>query len=153
VVAWQKIDAAGLKVGDLMKVLTIGQAAKTVGLGVETIRFYERKGLIAQPKKPFGSGARDYGGDTVDHLRFISQAKELGFSLAEIAELLELRTEPDTNCSQVRAHAIAKRQNIQTKIKRLQQIGSALDDVISQCPGSGDLADCGILEALESRNR
>jgi len=135
-----------------MKVLTIGQAAKSVGLSVETIRFYERKHLITQPKRPFSSGARDYGGDTVERLSFISQAKELGFSLAEIAELLELRTEPDTNCSQVRAHAIAKRRDIQTKIERLQQIGSALDDVISQCPGSGDLSDCGILEALESRN-
>lgn len=135
-----------------MKVLKIGQAAKSVGLSVETIRFYERKHLITQPKRPFGSGARDYGGDTVERLSFISQAKELGFSLAEIAELLELRTEPDTNCSQVRAHAIAKRQDIQSKIERLRQIGSALDEVISQCPGSGDLSDCGILEALESRN-
>lgn len=135
-----------------MKALTIGQAAKSAGLNIETIRFYERKGLIAQPKKPSGSGARNYGGETVERLRFISQAKGLGFSLAEIGELLELRGEPDTSCSQVQACAIAKRQDIQAKIERLQQMRASLDEVISRCPGSGGLAACGILDALENRN-
>lgn len=135
-----------------MKALTIGRAARTAGLNIETIRFYERKGLIAQPKRPSGSGARDYSGETVERLNFISQAKELGFSLAEIGELLEFRGEPDTSCSDVQARAIAKRQDIQAKIERLQQIGRALDEVISRCPGSGGLSECGILEALENRN-
>lgn len=135
-----------------MKALTIGQAAKSAGLNIETIRYYERKGLIAQPKKPSGGGTRDYGGRTVDRLRFVSQAKELGFSLAEIGELLELRDELDTSCGQVQARAIAKREAIQAKIERLQQMCISLDEVISSCPGKGDLSNCSILEALENRN-
>ena len=135
-----------------MKVLMIGQAAKSAALNIETIRYYERKGLIAQPKRPLGGGARDYGGKTVERLHFISQAKELGFSLAEIGELLELRDEPDTSCNQVRARAIAKREDIQSKIERLQHMCASLDEVVLQCPGSGDLSNCSILEALENRN-
>lgn len=136
-----------------MKALTISRAAQSADLNIETIRFYERKGLIAQPKRPFDGGARDYGGETVERLRFISQAKELGFSLAEIGELLELRDKPDTSCSHVQARAIAKHHDIQTKIERLQQMRASLDEVISRCPGSGDLSNCSILEALENRNQ
>jgi len=79
--------------------MRISDAAKAAGVGVETIRFYERKGLVAQPKKPIlGGGFRSYSRETVERIRFIRQAQEIGFSLKEIKELLSLRVDPDADC-------------------------------------------------------
>ena len=127
---------------------TISQAAKAAGIGVETIRFYERKGLIAQPPRP-ASGARDYGGETLARLRFITGAKRLGFSLAEISELLERRAAPDAGCRSVRARAREKRADVQARIDGLVRVRDALDALIESCPGEGDLAGCSIIEAIE----
>ena len=85
-----------------MKAVTISKAAKNAGVGVETIRFYERKGLIEQPPKPFGPGFREYPEEVVRRIRFIRQAQDIGFSLREIAELLSLRADPSADCSDVR---------------------------------------------------
>ena len=87
---------------------TIGKAAKLAGVGVETIRFYERRGLIAQPLKPASGGFRDYPPDTLAQIRFIREAQELGFSLAEAAQLLTLRADPKADCAQVQRRAEAK---------------------------------------------
>jgi Hg(II)-responsive transcriptional regulator len=133
-----------------MPTITIGRAAKAAGVGVETIRFYERRNLIDQPPRPAGGGARDYGGDTVARLRFIGQAQEIGFSLAEIAELLSLRASSGAGCEDIRARAVAKRKTVQKKLDRLQQMREALDELISQCPGKGRLSGCTILEAMQS---
>src|SRR3546814_18803739 len=73
---------------------TIGRAAKAANISVETIRFYERRGLIAQPRKPAGGGAREYDEDAVARIRFVRQAQDIGFSLREIGELLSLRADP-----------------------------------------------------------
>lgn len=127
---------------------SISQAAMAAGIGVETIRFYERKGLIAQPPRPT-SGARDYGGETLARLRFITGAKRLGFSLAEIAELLDLRAAPDAGCRTVQSHALAKRVDVQARIDGLMRIRDALDALIETCPGEGDLAGCSIIGAIE----
>ena len=136
-----------------MKPFTIGNAAKATGVGVETIRFYERRGLIAQPKRPEGGGARDYDADTVARLHFICKAKEMGFSLAETAELLALRDDGEAGCATVRARAIAKRREIEIKLLRLKEMCSLLDDLIAGCRGSGELSDCTILGAIETHDR
>lgn len=130
--------------------LTIGRAAKAANVNVETIRFYERRGLIAQPRKPAGGGAREYDEEAVARVRFVRQAQDIGFSLREIAELLSLRADPGADCAAVRAKAIEKRGEVQAKLDQLARMREALDVLIAFCPGSGDLGACTILEAIES---
>src|SRR5919199_5139981 len=93
--------------GVTMAALTIGQIARRAGVGVETVRFYERQGLLEEPARK-ESGYRQYPEDVVARLRFIKRAKELGFSLKEIKELLALRVDPATTCAEVKARAQAK---------------------------------------------
>ena len=133
-----------------MRTMTISKAAKGAGIGIETVRFYERRGLITQPLKPAAGGFRDYPPETVSRLRFIREAQDLGFSLDEIAELLSLRTDPKANCAQVQRRAEAKLAEVRRKIERLQDIGAALDRLIAACPGKGALGACSIIESLES---
>ena len=130
---------------------TISKAAKRAGVGVETIRFYERKGLIAQPLKPASGGFRDYPADTLAQIRFIREAQELGFSLAEVQDLLSLRADPKANCAQVQRRAEGKLAEVRNKIERLQGIGAALERLIQACPGKGALGACSIIETLESK--
>lgn len=131
-----------------MESLTIGHAARAAGVNIETIRFYERRGLIAQPSKP-RSGFRRYDSETVKCVRFIRQAQELGFSLREIEELLNLRAEPTADCSKVRTRAARKRAEVEQKIAGLEAIRAALDTLIANCPGRGALKSCTILDAIE----
>jgi Hg(II)-responsive transcriptional regulator len=128
--------------------MTIARAARAAGVGVETIRFYERRGLIAQPRKP-ASGFREYDADAVARIRFIRQAQELGFSLREIEELLSLRADPKADCAEVRVQATTKRDEVTKKIANLKRIRMALDTLIATCPGSGALKACTILDAIE----
>src|SRR3546814_10168557 len=132
-----------------MQGLTIGRAARKAGVGVETIRFYERKGLIAQPPKPARAGFRHYPEETVERIRFIRQAQELGFSLREVCELLDLRTDPQADAADVRARATAKLSDVNEKMRQLQRIRDALETLIAACPGRGALGYCSIMEALE----
>ncbi len=132
--------------------MRIGTAAKKAGVGVETVRFYERQGLIGQPSRPIDGGYRSYPSATVGRIRFIRQAQDLGFALKEIDELLSLRADPSTDCADVRARASAKLEDVKVKIARLVAIQSALQDLIGACPGRGPAARCcSILEALETR--
>ncbi|NNF71342.1 MAG: MerR family transcriptional regulator [Rhodobacteraceae bacterium] len=133
-----------------MNPFTIGRLARATGVGVETIRFYERRGLIAQPNRPKDGGARDYDVETVARLRFIRHAKDIGFSLAEVAELLALRDDRSAGCATVRARAISKRRDIEDKLEKLKGMRDLLDDLIAACPGEGHLSECTILEAMES---
>ncbi len=133
-----------------MKTMTISNAARQAEVGIETIRFYERRGLIEQPPKPVGSGFRVYPEETVQRIRFIRQAQEIGFSLREIDELLSLRADPAADSSDVRERAINKRNEVEQKIEHLQQIHAALEELISACPGKGALRQCSIMEALIS---
>lgn len=130
--------------------LTIGRLAKAAGVGVETIRFYERRGLIAQPKRPSGRAFRSYPNDVVAQVRFIRRAQETGFSLTEIAELLSLRTEPDGDCADVRARAVAKLADVERKIVELEHMRKALAAMIAACPTRGPRRCCTILDALET---
>ena len=128
--------------------LTIAKAARAASVGVETIRFYERRGLIEQPKKPQGSGFRVYSPALVKRIKFIRQAQQIGFSLHEIQELLALKADPAADCSMVRSQAVAKLEEVQRKIEQLRQIGSALKALIAVCPGHGGLQACTILDTL-----
>ena len=98
---------------------TIGRAAKQAGIGVETVRFYERRGLIAQPPKPAAGGFRDYPGETVARSRSIRQAQAIGFSSCEIGQLLSLRADPSTDGSAVRARAVAQLAEADRQIAQL----------------------------------
>lgn len=133
----------------LISKMTIGKAAAAAGVNVETIRFYEREGLIAIPPKPYAGGFRDYPEETVRRICFIRHAQELGFNLREAKELLSLRVDPSKDCSDIRARARTKRQEIDEKISRLTRMNDALDKLIHACPGQGQLPECPILEALD----
>jgi MerR family mercuric resistance operon transcriptional regulator len=128
--------------------MTIGQVARRAGVGVETVRFYERQGLLAEPARR-ASGYRQYDEGAVARLRFIKRAKELGFTLKEIAELLALRLDPDTTCVEIRARAQAKLGDIEARIRDLEKIRQALLGLTASCPGSGPTSACPILEALD----
>lgn len=131
-----------------MATLTIGTAARVAGVNVETIRFYERRGLVVQPLKP-KEGYRVYSPESVARIRFIRRAQEIGFSLREIEELLSLRADPRADCGDVREKARAKLNIVDQKIAELERVRAALNKVISACPGRGALRACSILEALE----
>jgi len=131
-----------------MEALTIGKVARLAEVGVETIRFYERKGLIDEPPRK-RSGYRQYPEDTVQRLRFIRRAKELGFTLKEIKELLTLRIEPETTCEDIRRRAEAKMEDIEEKILTLTRMKEALVKLTHSCDGRGPASECPILEAME----
>ncbi len=128
--------------------LTIGEVAKRSGIGLETVRFYERKGLIEEPPRT-DSGYRQYPAAVVARLRFIKRAKELGFSLKEILELLSLRVDSDTTCADVKKRADLKILDIEQKISILREMKRALTKLVVLCAESGPTSDCPILEALE----
>lgn len=130
------------------KPLTIGQVAKQAGVGVETIRFYERRGLIAEPKRR-ASGYRQYPLGAVRRIRFIRRAKELGFTLEEISDLLSLRVDPNSTRADVRKRARDKVTDIKDKIARLEHMRAALERVACKCKGRGPTSECPILEELE----
>lgn len=130
--------------------MTIGKVAEKAGVGVETIRFYERRGLIEQPKKPDGAGFRSYPDEVVAQVRFIRRAQQIGFSLTEIGELLSLKADPSSDCSDIRQRAAAKLEEVDEKIASLKRIRKALSELIAACPSSGALRACTILDALES---
>ncbi len=133
-----------------METMTIGKVARLAEVGVETIRFYEREGLIEQPPRR-ASGYRQYPQATVDRVRFIRRAKELGFSLKEIRELLALRMGPGTTCADIRERAENKIKDIEDRIRRLQRIKRALKKLIATCSDQGAISECPILDALEDR--
>ncbi|HJT75997.1 MAG TPA: MerR family DNA-binding protein [Gemmataceae bacterium] len=132
-----------------MKPLTIGQIAQRAQVGVETVRFYERQGLLEEPARK-ESGYRQYTVDVVARLRFIRRAKELGFTLKEIGELLALRLDPDTSCAEVKGRAKAKIDDIDAKIRDLQRMGQALGKLVASCRGRGPISACPILDALDN---
>ena len=132
--------------------LTIGQVAKRSGIGLETVRFYERKGLIEEPPRT-DSGYRQYPEEAVGRIRFIRRAKELGFALKEISELLSLRVDPDTTCVDVRKQTEFKISDVEEKIRALRRIKTALKKLAASCVGTGPASECPILEALDSQEK
>jgi MerR family transcriptional regulator, copper efflux regulator len=128
--------------------LTIGRLARAAGVGVETVRFYERQGLLAEPARR-SSGYRHYGEAAVARLQFIRRAKDLGFTLSEIKSLLELRRDPTSTAADVRRQARQKIEEIDQKLSSLQQIRAALMRLVNECHGHGPLNECPIVDAME----
>jgi len=127
--------------------LTIGKLAQASAIGVETVRFYERKGLIKQPEK---QGAfRYYSQDLIDRIKFIKRAQELGFTLKEVKELLELKIKNQSKCSDVLKKTESKILEIDEKISDLKKMKKSLKN-LAQCCTSDDLplSDCPILECF-----
>lgn len=131
--------------------LTIGQLAKRAEVNIQTVRYYERRGLIPEPPRR-ESGYRQYPQSAVVRIQFIKHAKELGFSLKEVAELLSLRVAPDTSCGDVKRRAVAKIAEVEEKIRTLQRMKNALRELASACKGQGPTSECPILEKLGSES-
>jgi MerR family copper efflux transcriptional regulator len=131
---------------------TIGKLARLSGFGVETIRYYERERLVREPPRR-ASGYREYPEDALVRLRFIRHAKDLGFSLKDIKDLLELRVAPGATCAGVRKRAEAKIADVRAKQKRLRQIEQALVRLAAACRGRGPTSNCPILDALDEGRR
>ncbi len=129
--------------------LKTGELAKRAGVNVETLRFYERKGLLPVPPRR-ESGYREYPEESVQRIRFIKRAQELGFSLGEIQELLALRIQRGTTCAEVKRRAELKIQDVRQKIADLKAIERALHKLAATCSGRGPIiSGCPILENLD----
>jgi MerR family mercuric resistance operon transcriptional regulator len=137
------------KRNDPVPTLTIGRLARECGATVDTIRYYEREGLLAPPRRS-RSGYRLYATDALERLRFIRRAKALGFALDEIRELLALRVDRTKSCGDVRARARAKIADIENRIGNLEQMRSALERLAAACSGAGPTNECPILDALQA---
>jgi MerR family mercuric resistance operon transcriptional regulator len=131
-----------------VKPLTIGKVARLAGVGIETIRFYEREGLVADPPRK-QSGYRQYGPDSVDRLRFIHRARDLGFSLGEIKELLFLRVDPTQTCGHIVKKAEEKIREIDEKVQALLRMKAALHALAEACPGQGPVTDCPVIDVTD----
>jgi MerR family mercuric resistance operon transcriptional regulator len=132
--------------------LTIGDVAAQASVHVETLRYYERRGLVAKPPRSTAN-YRLYPEDTVRRLRFIKHAQQLGFSLKEIKELLSLRAAPRARCADVRERAEAKIKDINAKIVALQAMKKALTKLVAECSGRGPITECPILESLDAEEQ
>ena len=126
--------------------LTIGKLAANAGVNVETIRYYERRGLIDQPVKP-KNGYRRYDKTILERILFIKKAQGLGFKLDEIENLLSLS---NARCSEIQTLAEAKLGDVQLKIRDLRRLETVLADLVRQCNARLDKAHCPIIEVLLS---
>jgi MerR family mercuric resistance operon transcriptional regulator len=131
-----------------MKSLTIGHLARDAGVNLETVRYYERRGLLQEPPRS-ASGYRLFPADAARRLRFIRRAQELGFSLKEIRELLSLRLSRSSTSKDIRARAEAKMADIEAKIRSLESMKKTLRKLTNVCHGCMPLAKCPILESLD----
>jgi MerR family copper efflux transcriptional regulator len=133
-----------------MEILSIGQVARRAGVGVETVRFYEREGLLEEPSRR-ASGYRQYSLAVVKRIHFIKRAQQLGFSLKEIRELLQLRVDGQTTCEEVKRHTEAKIAQVERKLIELQRMRQALLQVAALCTGEGPASACPMLDALDQQ--
>jgi MerR family transcriptional regulator, mercuric resistance operon regulatory protein len=129
--------------------LTIGALAKAAGVGVETVRYYQRRGLISEPRRLYGT-VRRYGEQDIRRLRFIRTAQELGFSLREIAELLMLVD--GTVCEDAQKIATEKLKQVRTRKTHLERIEAALAALLDRCRSEGGQTACPLIDALEEGN-
>lgn len=133
-----------------MESLTIGQVARRAGVGVETVRFYERRGLIKEPPRR-ASGYRQFSAEVVAQLRFIKRAQELGFSLREVRELMSLRVTRGCNCDRVLRRTEAKIEDVKSRIRALRRMQRALEKLARACRERGATTACPILAAIDSK--
>jgi len=133
-----------------MDSLTIGQVTKRAGINLQTIRYYERQGILA-PVSRTDAGYRMFSSESVRRIRFIKRAQELGFSLKEIKDLLSLRLDTHTTQADIRKRARAKIADVEQKILHLQAIHARLLRMAKDCSGCGSLKGCPILESLDGK--
>ena len=129
--------------------MTIGELARKAGVSVQTIRYYEREGLLPNAHRWPDSGYRDFDDDALRHLQFIRSAKELGFTLREIRELLELRILPGESCEEVRAMLGRKLTDVDRRIKEMRRLRRILTKLERACRQRGTAANCPALWAIE----
>lgn len=130
-----------------MENLTIGELARTVGVAAETLRYYERRGLVA-PSRRSASGYRLYDGEARERLRFIRRAQALGFSLDEVAELLAISDNPEADAGEVKALTERRMADIEARLQDLERLRDGLRALAERCPGHGPTEECPILGAL-----
>lgn len=133
-----------------MKALRIGELSKSTGIGIETIRFYEREGLLQEPPR-LPSGHRQYSSEAIHTLQFIQRAKRLGFTLREINELLALKAAQGDVCTEVCERAKSKIQDIEERIQSLEHMKSSLLELTTACDSKGSTKECLVLGALENK--
>lgn len=134
------------------KTLTIGTVARRAGVRVDTVRFYERTGLLPKPERT-DSGYRKYDEETVRVLLFVRRAQELGFTLREVQSLLALSGRPDAPCSEIREKAAEKVADIEHRVKDLLAMRDALTLLVDACPGTDRSTWCPILDALRHQEK
>ena len=133
--------------------MKIGQLAERTGIGIHTLRFYERRGLLRTPPR-LASGYRDYAPQTEETVCFIKQAQQLGFALAEIKELLSLRAAPRTNATKARASAVAKLRSLDEKIAAMQHMRAELERIIINCDcGTDERPECELLAVAQPKRQ
>jgi len=130
-----------------MESLTIAGLAKAVEVNVETIRFYQRKGLLTEPVRPLG-GIRRYDGTDVSRVRFIKSAQRIGFKLDEIAQLLRL--DDGTHCTEAREIAEHKLVDVRLRLADLRNIESSLSDLVKRCKASRGKVTCPLIASLHN---
>ena len=128
--------------------LTISKVAASAGVNVQTLRYYERRGILAEPARS-PSGYRQYEPEAVTRIRFIKRAQELGFTLEEISELLDLRVEHGAACEVIEERARGKLGLVDEKIGQLTRLRGVLEDLVAACQRRQRTEDCPILEGLE----
>ena len=128
--------------------LTMGKLARRAGVNAETLRYYERRGLLPRPPRT-ASNYRLYPEASARRVRFIKRAQEMGFSLREIGELLSLRARPGAKCADVLGRAREKVRDIDAKMEALRAMRKALSRLTRECSGKGPVTECPILEALD----
>jgi MerR family copper efflux transcriptional regulator len=133
-----------------MTAMKIGEIAKRSGTGIETIRYYEREELLLEPERR-PSGYRQYDESTVERLEYIRRAKELGFTLAEIRELLELSFVAHAGCDHIRQRAEVKITDIEAKIRSLQQMKRSLGKIVERCRAKDSSEDCPLVHKTKRK--
>ena len=127
--------------------MKIGELAQKAEVNIDTVRYYERQGLLPEPQR-LRSGYREYAAEDVSRLRFVRRAKALGFTLQEIRDLLELSSHREEDMAGMKSAAMEKLANVEAKLAELTRIRDGLEVVIASCPGHGALEQCPILNAL-----
>jgi Zn(II)-responsive transcriptional regulator len=128
--------------------IKIGELAQRSGVGIDTVRFYERQGLLPKAQR-LESGYRVYAAGDIKRLQFVRRAKALGFTLPEIRELLALSDHRDDDMAAMKGVAIEKLADVEARLAELERMRAGLKTLVASCPGHGALADCPILNALK----
>ena len=132
--------------------MKIGELAQRAGVGIDTVRYYEREGLLPQAQR-LASGYRVYGDHDARRVRFVRRAKALGFTLQEIRDLLALSDHRDDDMAAMKSVAIEKLGAVEAKLAELDRIRHGLETLVASCPGHGALEQCPILNALAEDDR